>query len=124
MDDSDDVMIVDSALAEEEATESRKKRTFLIDGVDDINVTPLEETPRSATDDDTESCSHDSVNAILSFDAPFPLNTPTSHPDKAVSALTLAFASGMCDINDYQAVLDAYSHTHYGEESHVGELWG
>jgi len=100
-----------------------KKRTLSIGSVDAMDVTPLEKTP-STTDDDTESSSRDSMNAIPSSDASLLLNNPSPHSDKAVSALTLAFANGACGINDYQAVLDAYNHTHYGEQSHVGELWG
>jgi hypothetical protein len=124
MDDSDDVMILDSASADEEVHfwDSPKKNTLSIGSLDDMDVTPLEETP-SVTDDDTDSCSRDSMSAIPSSDAPFLPNTPSSYSDKAVSALTLALANGACGINDYQAVLDAYNHTHYGEESHVGELW-
>ena len=123
MDDSDDVMVLDSASADEDVhfRDSQKIRTFSIDSVDDMDVTPLEETP-STTDDDTDSCSRDSMSAIPFPDAPFSQITP-SYSDKAVSALTLALANGACSINDYQSVLDAYNHTHYGEESHVGELW-
>jgi hypothetical protein len=125
-DDSDDVMILDSASADEEVQfrEFRKKRTLSTDSsVDVMDVSPTEGTP-STTDDDTESCSGDSMSAIPSSDTPLLPNIPSSNSDKAVSALTLAFASGACSINDYQAVLDAYNHTHYAEESHVGELWG
>ena len=125
MDDPDDVMILDPASADEEVQfwESPKKRTFSIGSVDGMDVTPLEETP-STTDDDTESCGRDSMSAIPPCDSPLLPNTPFSYSDKAVSALTVALANGACGINDYQAVLDAYNHTHYGEQSHVGELWG
>lgn len=125
MDDSDDVMNLDSA-EEVQFWGPRKKRTLSIGGVDGMNVIPLEET--SSTTDDTESCGRDSMSAIPFPNAPLLPKTPSSsHSDKAVSTLTLAFASGACSINDYQPVLDAHNHTlahHYGEESHVGELWG
>ena len=122
VDDSDDVMIMDSTSGEEvQLWKSRKKTTLSIGGVDGMDVAPLEETP-STTDDDTESSSRDSMS-LIPPEAPPPPDVP-SYSDKAVSALTLAFANGACGINDYQAVLDAYNNTHYGEESHVGELWG
>jgi len=122
MDDSDDVMILDSTPDEQvHFRESpRKKRALSVGIVDALDAAPLETTP---TDDDTDSCSRDSISAVPASDAPPYPNIPPPCPDKAVSALTLAFANGVCGINDYQAVLDAYNHTHYGEESHVGELW-
>ena len=116
MDDLDDVMVLGSASADEEVQfwDSRKTRTLSIGSVDRMDIAPLEETP-STTDDDTECSSSNSMSGIP---------TPSSYPDKAVSALTLALANGACGINDYQPVLDAYNHTNHGEESHVGELWG
>jgi hypothetical protein len=125
MDDSEDVMILDPPSADEEVYfwGARKKRALSVSIKDGLDPAPLDETPSATTDDDTESCSRDSTGAVISTDAPSYPNIPSSHSDKAVSALTLAFANGACGINDYQAVLDAYNHTHYGEESHVGELW-
>ena len=125
MDDSDDVMILDSTPDEEvHFRESpRKKRALSVDIVDALDAAPSDTTPSTLTDDDTESCSRDSIGAVPASDAPPYPNIPSPCSDKAVSALTLAFANGACGINDYQAVLDAYNHTHYGEESHVGELW-
>lgn len=124
MDDSDDVMILDSPPDEEARLweSSRKKRALLVGIVDALGATPSEATPSTLTDDDTESSSRDSISAVPNSDASQYPNIP-SCSDKAVSALTLAFANGACGINDYQAVLDAYNCTHYGEESHVGELW-
>jgi len=125
MDDSDDVMILDSTPDKKvHFRESpRKKRALSVDIVDALDDAPSETTPSTLTDDDMESCSPGSTSAVLASDAsPYP-NIPSSYPDEAVSALTLAFANGACGINDYQAVLDAYNHTHYEEESHVGELW-
>ena len=125
MDDSDDVMILDSTSDEEvHFWESpRKKRALSVDIVDALDAAPSEATPSTLTDDDADSCSRDSISAVPPSDLPPYPNIPSSYPDKAVSALTLAFANGACGINDYQAVLDACNHTHYGEESHVGELW-
>jgi hypothetical protein len=125
MEDSDDVMILDSASADEDIQfwESPQKHTLSVGSADGMDVTPLEETP-STTDDDTESSCRDSMSAMPSLDAPLLPNAPSSfNTEKAVSALTLALASGACGINDYQTVLDAYNYAHYGEESHVGELW-
>ena len=125
MDDSDDVMILDSTPDEQvHFRESpRKKRALSVDIVDALDAAPSETTPPTLMDDDRESCSPDSTSAVPASDAlPYP-NIPSSYLDGAMSALTLAFANGACSINDYQAVLDAYNHTHYGEESHVGELW-
>lgn len=124
IDESDDVMILDSAPADEEARArgSRKKRALSVDLMDGLDAALSEATPSATVDDDTESSSRGSSGALPSLNAPSHTNT-SSYSDKAVSALTLAFANGACGINDYQAVLDAYNHTHYGEESHVGELW-
>jgi len=124
MDDSDDVMILDSGSDGQVCSweSPRKKHALSVDIVDPMDAVPSETTP-SATDDDTESCTHDSISASPPSDAPPYPDIPSSYPDKAVSALTLALANGACGINDYQAVLDAYIYTHYGEESHVGELW-
>lgn len=117
-DDSDDVMVLDSA--SDEASyfwePPRKKRAFSAGVADTLGVASPK-TTLALVDDDTKSC----VHPTSALPPPFP-NTP-SYPDKAVSALTLAFASGLCGISDYQAVLDAHNHTHYGEESHIGELW-
>ncbi|KAF9650655.1 hypothetical protein BDM02DRAFT_1284568 [Thelephora ganbajun] len=125
MDDSADVMILDSPPDEEVCFwgSPRKKRAFSVDIVDALDTAPSETTPPVMTDDDTESCSRDSISAVPPSDPPSYPDIPSSCSDKAVSALALAFANGACGINDYQAVLDAYNHTHYGEESHVGELW-
>lgn len=125
MDDSDDVMILDSPPDEEARLweSSRKKRALSAGIVDALDVAPSEATPSTLTDDDTESSSRDSISAVPTSDTSQYPDTPSSYSDKAVSALTLAFANGACGINDYQAVLDAYNCTHYGEESHVGELW-
>ena len=124
-DDSDDVMILDSTPDEEDYFRESpwKKRALSVDIVDALDAVPPETTPPTLTDDDTDSCGRDSISAVPASDAPTYPNIPPPCPDKAVSALTLAFANGLCGINDYQAVLDAYNHTHYGEESHVGELW-
>lgn len=120
---SDDVMILDSASDEAVYGESpRKKRALSIDIMDTPDVVPSETTP-SALTDDTESCGRGSISAMPSSDSPLYPNILSSCSDKAVSALALAFANGACGINDYQTVLDAYNHTHYGEEGHVGELW-
>jgi len=124
MDDSDDVMVLDSA-PEEEAyllESPRKRRAPPVGVVGERGANPLETTPSSLTDDDMESCGPGSISAVPSSDTPPYPNTP-SYPDKAVSALTQAFANGACGINDYQAVLDAYNHTYHGEESHAGDLW-
>ena len=117
MDDSDAVMNLDSAPDEEVYFQDspRKKHALSVETVDALDAVP---TP-SALTDDTES---DSRNSISAAPPSYP-DIPSSYPDKAVSALTLAFASGACGINDYPTVLDAYNHTHYGEESHVGKLW-
>jgi len=125
MDDSDDVMILDSAPDEEVCfwLSPQKKSTLSVDTMDGPDVSPSEMTPLALTDDDTESCSCDSIGAPYTLDTPSYPNIPSSYPDKAISVLTLAFANGACGINDYQAVLDAYNHTHYVEENHVGELW-
>ena len=123
-DESDDVMILDST-PEEEAylrESPRKKRAPPVNTADVLDFILPETTPSTLTDDDTKSCSPGSISAALSSDTPPYPNTP-SYPDKAVSALTQALANGACGINDYQAVLDAYNHTHHGEESHAGELW-
>jgi len=124
MDDLDNVMNLDCAPDEEVyfRESPRKKRALSVDIVDALDAVPPKTTP-SALTDDTESCSRDSLNPTPSSDAPSCPNIPSSYPDKALSALTLAFASGACGINDYQTVLDACNHTHNGEESHVGELW-
>lgn len=125
MDDSDDVMILDSAPDEEVSfwPSPRKKGTLSDDSMDGLDASPSETTPLALTDDDTESCSCDSIGAAPILDAlPYP-NIPSSYPDKAISALTLAFANGACGINDYQAVLDAYNSSPFVEESHAGELW-
>ena len=124
MDDADDVMILDSPLDEDvhRWESSRKKRALSANIMDALDAAPSAPTPPTLTDDDTESSSRDSISAVPASDtSPYP-DIP-SYSDKAVSALTLAFANGACGINDYQAVLDAYSCTHYGEESHAGELW-
>jgi hypothetical protein len=124
MDDSDDVMILDSPPDEDVRLweSSRKKRALSAGIVDVLDAAPSETTPSTSTDDDTESSSRDSISAVPTSDAPQYPDIP-SYSDKAVSALTLAFANGACGINDYQAVLDAYNGAHYGEESHAGELW-
>jgi len=126
MDDSDDVMILDLASApDEEARLSespRKKRAPPVGTTGALGAIHSGPTPSVLTDDGTDSCSPNSISAVPSSDTPPYPNTP-SYPDKTMSALTQAFASGACGINDYQAVLDAYNHTHHGEESHVGELW-
>lgn len=126
IDDSDDVMILDSAPAHEEVHSReppQKKRALSVCIVDALDAAvPSEVTPPTMTDDDTESCSRDSISAEPSDAPPHP-DAPSFYSDKAVSALTLAFANGACGINDYQAVLDAYNYSHYGEESQVGELW-
>lgn len=121
-DDSDDVMILDPASDEEVYfwESPKKKRALSVDIVGSLDAVPSETTPSPLTDDDTESCSRDSISAVPSSDAPSYPNILPSYPDKAVSELTLAFANGGCSINDYQAVPDAYNQ---GEESHVGELW-
>jgi hypothetical protein len=122
-DDSGDVMILDSTPADEApARGSRKKRALSVDLMGGLDAALSEATPSATADDDTESCSRSSSGALPSLNVPSYTNTSSSS-DKAVSALTLAFANGACGINDYQAVLDAYNHTHYGEEGHVGELW-
>ena len=120
MDDSGDVMILDSTPDEEVyfLEPSRKKRALPVDTADASSET----TPSALPDDEMECSSCDPTSAVPS-DAPSYPNIPSSYPDKAVSALTLAFSNGACGINDYQSVLDAYNPTHYGEESHVGELW-
>lgn len=125
VDDSDDVMILGSAPADEEADlrQPRKKRALSVDLVDGLDQALSEATPSATTDDDSESYGRESTGAPPISHAPLYPDIPSSNLDKAVSALTLAFANGACGINDYQAVLDAYNHTHYGEESHVGELW-
>ena len=125
MDDSDDVMILDSTPDEDLyfRESPRKKRALSVDIVDALDAAPSGTTPSTLTDDDTESSSRDSISAIPAPNAPPYPNIHSSYSDKAVSALTLAFASGACGINDYQAVHDAYNQTHFGEESHVGELW-
>ena len=122
--DLDDVMALDSAPDEEAHfwEPPRKKRALLVGIVGALDAVPSE-TPSALTDDDTESCSGDSISAVPSSDAPPYSNIPSSHSDKAVSALALALANGGCGINDYHAVLDAYNHTHPGEQSHAGELW-
>ena len=125
MDDSDDVMALDSAPDEEVYfwESPRKKRAPPVDILDVPDAVLSDATPSELTDEDMESSSRDSTTAIPpSGVLPYP-NIPSSYPDKTVSALTLAFANGACGINDYQAVLDAYNHTHYWEESHAGELW-
>lgn len=124
-DDLEDVMILDSAPADEEvhSWNPRKKRALSVDLVDGLDATLSEATPSATADDDIESCSRSSIGALPPSDVPSHTDIPSSYSDKAVSALTLAFANGACGISDYQAVLDAYNHTHYGEESHVGELW-
>ena len=104
MDDSDDVMVLDSASEEAYLLESPRKRRA------------------PPADDDMEFCRPGSIGAVSSSDTPPYPNAPT-YPDKAISALTQAFANGACGINDYQAVLDAYNHTYHGEESHAGDLW-
>lgn len=125
MDDSDDVMVLDSTPDEEvHFRESPwKKRALSVDIVDALDAAPPEITSSTLANDDTDSSSRDSISAVPASDAPPYPDIPPPCPDKAVSALTLAFANGLCGINDYQAVLDAYNHTHYGEESHAGELW-
>lgn len=125
IDDSDDVMILDSAPADEDVHvwEPRKKRALSVDLADGLDAVLSETTPSATADDDTDSCSRNSIGALPPSGIPSYPDNPSSYSDKAVSALTLAFANGACGINDYQAVLDAYNHTHYGEESHVGELW-
>jgi hypothetical protein len=124
VDDLDDVMALDSAPDEEAHfwEPPRKKRALLVGIVGALDAVPSE-TPSALTDDDTESCSGDSISAEPSSDAPPYPNIPSSHSDKAVSALALALANGGCGINDYHAVLDAHNHTHPGEQSHAGELW-
>lgn len=123
MDDSDDVMVLDSASEEAYLLESpRKRRAPPADVVDVVDVSPPKTTPSSLTDDDMEFCRSGSIGAVSSSDTPPYPNAPT-YPDKAISALTQAFANGACGINDYQAVLDAYNHTYHGEESHAGDLW-
>ena len=123
MDDADDVMILDSPDEESRLWESsRKKRALAADIIGAPDAAPSATTPPMLTDDDTESSSRDSISAVPTSDTSLFPDIP-SYSDKAVSALTLAFASGACGINDYQAVLDAYNCTHYGEESQVGELW-
>ena len=123
MDDSDDVMILDPTPDEEVYfwEPPRKKRALSADIADTLDV-GSSETTSALTDDDTGSSTHDPTSAILSNTLPSP-DIPSPYPDRAVSALTLAFSNGVCGLNDYQAVLDAYNHTHYGEESYAGELW-